>query len=244
VTAIDQVRSVIRVYASREQAASDTAGELADAAQSGALKALGVATGSSPSAVYAAMAARRLPAFEKLTLFALDEYVGLPADHPERYSAVVARDLARPLRIPERRVHLPSPDDPEAYERMIRAAGGIDIQLLGIGQNGHVGFNEPGSAFGSRTRIVKLEASTRRANSRFFDSLNDVPNRAVTQGIGTILEARRIVLLAFGDDKRDAVEAALLGPVSEEMPASALRSHPDVTWVLDRSAAGAIRKSL
>jgi glucosamine-6-phosphate deaminase len=233
-------RASIAIYESREDAAAHVAEHLVHLVERRNVKVLGVATGSSPSSVHAAMAERGRNVFSQLTLFALDEYVGLPVGHPERYRAVIEREVAAPLGIPVEHVHLPDPGHPDAYEPAIRAVGGVDLQLLGIGRNAHIGFNEPGSAFASRTRVVQLDESTRAANARFFDSIDEVPHQAVTQGIGTILEAQRLVVLAFGADKRDAVEAALLGNVNETVPATALRGHADVTWILDRDAAGVL----
>jgi glucosamine-6-phosphate deaminase len=175
-----------------------------------------------------------------LTLFALDEYVGLPPGHPESYGAAVAREIAEPLGIPASQVHLPAETHPERYEPSIHDAGGIDVQLLGIGRNGHIGFNEPGSPFDSRTRITDLEDSTRIANARFFGSIEEVPRRSVTQGIATILEARRLIVLAFGAEKGEATAAAILGPLTESVPASAIRLHSDITWVLDTACASRI----
>ena len=144
------------------------------------------------------------------------------------------------------RIHLPDglAADPLAhakdYERAIKSAGGIDLQLLGIGHNGHIAFNEPGSAADSRTRVVELTRDTIEKNARFFDSVDDVPMTAITMGIGTILEAERIVLLAHGDAKADAVVKAIEGPVTVDHPASLLQTHADVTFVLDQAARGAL----
>lgn len=202
----------------------------------GELRILGVATGSSPGPVYRELARRALPMSE-LTLFALDEYLGLPPGHPESYRSVVEREIAEPLRIPSERVHLPDGRNPEAYDRLIADHGGVDLQLLGIGRNGHIGFNEPGSPFRSHTRIVDLDDSTRAANARFFASLDDVPHQAVTQGIATILSARRLLVVVSGSSKAPAVAAALNGPRTEALPASVLRDHGDVTWLMDPDAA-------
>jgi glucosamine-6-phosphate deaminase len=207
---------------------------------------LGVATGSSPVGVYAELA-RRVDAGEldlsAVTAFALDEYVGLPAGHPEAYAAVVARDVTGPLRLDPARVHVPDgrADDleeaAEAYERAIAGAGGVDLQLLGIGANGHVGFNEPTSSFGSRTRIKTLTARTRADNARFFASPEEVPLHCLTQGLGTILEARRLLLVAQGEGKAAAVAAAVEGPLTSMCPGSALQLHPRATVVVDEAAA-------
>ncbi len=202
---------------------------------------LGIATGSSPLPLYEQLArrARELPS---LRGFALDEYLGLPAGHPQSYREVVRREVIEPLGLDPDGVHVPdgAAPDPEraaaAYEELIRAAGGIDVQILGIGSNGHLAFNEPGSALDSRTRVVELTASTREANARFFPFLGDVPTQALTQGLGTIREARSLVLLASGPGKADAIAAALTGPVTPEVPASVLQLHPDVTVLLTGGA--------
>ena len=153
----------------------------------------------------------------------------------------------RPLGLDPQLVRVPdgSAEADEAscadYEAAIREAGGVDLQLLGIGSTGHIGFNEPGSAFDSRTRVTELAESTRRDNARFFDSIDDVPTHAATQGIGTILEARQLVLLAFGESKAQAVARAVEGPVTEALPASALQLHPRATIVIDEAAASLLR---
>jgi glucosamine-6-phosphate deaminase len=207
---------------------------------------LGLATGSSPVGVYAELARRVADGLldaSGVTAFALDEYVGLPAGHPQRYAAVVARDVTGPLRLDPARVHVPDGHaaDLEAaaeeYERAIAAAGGVDVQLLGIGANGHIGFNEPTSSFGSRTRIKTLTERTRADNARFFASPDEVPLHCLTQGLGTILEARRLLLVAQGEAKAEAVAAAVEGPLTSMCPGSALQLHPRATVVVDEAAA-------
>ena len=203
---------------------------------------LGVATGSSPLALYAALIRRRAEglATEGLRLFALDEYVGLSGDDPRSYAAYVRSVIAEPLGIPASRVRVPSGStaaDAEAYERAIAEAGGVDLQIVGIGRNGHIGFNEPGSDAETRTRVVELDESTRRANAEHFGGdLSLVPTHAMTQGVATILSARRIVLVASGSAKARALRAALTGPVTADNPASFLQRHPDVTVVADPDA--------
>ncbi|WP_136706177.1 glucosamine-6-phosphate deaminase [Agromyces sp. H66] len=208
---------------------------------------LGVATGSSPEPVYEALTARATAGtfrVERLRAFALDEYVGLPEDHPERYRNVLLRAFADPLGVPADRVAVPggAGADPSAaaaeYERAIQRAGGIDLQLLGIGRNGHIGFNEPGSDFRSATRVVELAPSTRAANARFFADIDEVPRHSISQGLGTIMRARAAVLIASGAEKAAAVAEALTGPVSTELPASVLQRHPRLSVYLDGDAAG------
>lgn len=208
---------------------------------------LGVATGSTPEPVWSALAARALD-LSRVRAFALDEYLDIAEDHPERYRAVVEREIVGPLGLDPALVRTPGDDGrdeaaPDRFERAIAAAGGVDVQVLGIGGNGHIAFNEPGSALDSRTRIAQLAEETRRDNARFFASMDDVPRRCITQGIGTILEARSVILLAFGSQKAGAIAAALEGPVTTAVPASALQLHPDVTVVVDDGAASSLRRT-
>jgi len=203
---------------------------------------LGVATGGSPEPVYRSLARAgvRLP---HATAFALDEYVGLPPGHPESYRAVLQRLVQLPLGLAADRLHVPdgAAADPDAeaaaYDARIDEAGGVGLQLLGIGRNGHIAFNEPGSALDTPTRVVRLTEDTRRANARFFTGIDDVPERAITQGLGTIARARRLMLIATTEDKADAVRALVRGPVTSDLPASILRIHPDATVVLTPEAA-------
>ena len=206
---------------------------------------LGVATGSTPLTTYRTLAQLQqsspLPLAE-LSAFALDEYLGLPAGHPESYRAVIDREVVDAIGLGRDRVHLPEVDAAERFEGLIGEAGGIDLQLLGIGTTGHIGFNEPGSPLDSRTRIVELTEQTRVDNARFFSSLDEVPTHAVTQGIGTILEARKLVMIAFGEHKAPAIAGALEGEVHPGMPASALQLHDDALFVLDEAAASALAR--
>lgn len=235
-TTITLRKTVTETHATSEAAASAAVDIIEEQLAAGALKNLGVATGSSPSPVYREMARRGLD-LSGVILFALDEYIGLPPGHPESYRAVVEREIARPLGVADDRVNLPDGARPAEYDQLIAASGGVDLQILGIGRNGHIGFNEPGSSFDSRTRVVDLEESTREANARFFDAIDDVPRQSVTQGIGTILNARKLVVVVSGSEKANAVAASINGPRTEAMPASVLRDHADVTWLLDQSAA-------
>src|SRR6201996_8077158 len=207
---------------------------------------LGLATGSSVELVYEELAAlvsadsTLRSGIGRAQGFALDEYVGLPAGDPNSYLATLERQLAIPVGLPLDRLHVPAAstaDDPGRYDEQISAAGGVAVQLLGIGGNGHIGFNEPGSPLDAGTRLITLDERTREDNARFFASPAQVPTHAVTQGIGTILRARRIVLLAFGARKAKALAAALTGPVTPQLPASALQRHPDVIVLADPGAA-------
>ncbi|HYI32462.1 MAG TPA: glucosamine-6-phosphate deaminase [Glaciibacter sp.] len=204
---------------------------------------LGVATGSSPLPVYAALARKRTDALSRISAFALDEYVGLPYTHPQSYHAVIHREVTVPLGLDPARVHVPdgAADDIEQacaeYETAIVAAGGIDLQLLGIGTTGHIGFNEPTSSLASRTRIKTLTPATRADNARFFGGPEDVPHHCITQGLGTIMDAKSVLLVAQGAGKAHAVAQSIEGPVSSMFPGSLLQMHPRATFVLDAEAA-------
>lgn len=209
---------------------------------------LGVATGSTPLPVYRELAAGAGSGLlGGLSAFALDEYVGLAPDDPRSYHHVIHSEVTLPLGLDPSRVHAPSGDPGTLstagarYEQAIAAAGGIDLQLLGIGVDGHLGFNEPGSSLASRTRVKTLTEQTRRDNARFFDSPDEVPMHCITQGLGTIREARHLVLLAFGARKAAVVAAAVEGAVSSFVPASVIQLHPHVTVVVDEAAASELR---
>ena len=207
---------------------------------------LGLATGSSPLGVYRELATRCAAggvSFARARGFLLDEYVGLPADHPQAYRSVIRRDFVDRVDLPDGAVAGPDGTAADvvaacsAYEELVRGAGRVDLQLLGIGTDGHVGFNEPGSSLTSRTRIKTLTDQTRRDNARFFGSVGEVPRHVLTQGLGTISEARHLVLLATGERKADAVRAMVEGAVSAFCPASVLQLHPHATVLLDEPAA-------
>lgn len=207
---------------------------------------LGVATGSTPLPTYLELG-RRVAAgevsFERCRAFLLDEYIGLPPDHPECYANVVRRRFADVVGLPPHHVAGPDVWAPDlsaacaAYEDAIVSAGGIDLQLLGIGADGHIGFNEPGSSLASLTRPTTLTSVTRGANAHRFGSIDDVPRHAVTQGVATIGRARHVLLLATGAHKSSIVAAAVEGPITAMVPASALQLHPHVTVVVDEAAA-------
>lgn len=211
---------------------------------------LGVATGSTPGPLYRDLVAQvRSGAVDlsAVTVFLLDEYVGLPHEHPGSYHATIRRELTDLVGIPDGRVHGPDVHGDLAgscaeYEDMIDAAGGVDLQILGIGRNGHVAFNEPGTSFDAQTHVATLTETTRRDNSRFFESLDAVPTLALTQGPATLLRARRLVLLAAGEAKAPAIAAALRGSIDESCPASIVRRHPDAWVLLDRAAASLVHR--
>lgn len=203
---------------------------------------LGLATGSSPLGVYGELV-RRQVSFASARAFLLDEYIGLPAGHPESYRSFIERHFTGMIDIAPSNVHVPDGGAADlvaacaAYEDAIRAAGGVDLQLLGVGTDGHLGFNEPTSSLASRTRVKTLTQRTRDDNSRFFTDIDEVPRHVVTQGIGTILEARHLVLIATGASKAEPVARAVEGPLTSMCPASALQLHPHATVVVDEAAA-------
>ena len=206
---------------------------------------LGLATGTTPIGLYADLAsdyeAGKI-SFAGVTTFNLDEYRGLDGDHPQSYRYFMRHNLFDHVDIDLGRTHTPDvacADEKEAsdaYEHAIAEAGGVDIQLLGIGHNGHIGFNEPGEEFSKVTHTVKLTSTTRYANSRLFDSIDEVPTEARTMGIGTIMRARKILLVANGEGKARIVKEAIEGPVTPKVPASILQFHPDVTVIVDPQA--------
>jgi glucosamine-6-phosphate deaminase len=210
---------------------------------------LGLATGSSPLPVYDELAARHGHGldFGAAHAFALDEYVGLAPGHRESYREVIMRMFTSRVNILPENVHTPDglaadiPTECLAYEERMKAAGGVDLQILGVGTDGHIGFNEPGSSLASRTRIKTLIEQTRRDNARFFAGLAEVPHHVLTQGLGTILEARHVVLVATGAQKSAAVRNFVEGPVSAICPASVLQFHPHATILVDEAAASSLK---
>ena len=204
---------------------------------------LGGATGSTPLGLYAELVRLNKAgeiSFKDASSFNLDEYVGLDGTHDQSYRYFMDHNLFDHIDIDKSRTRVPSGidiSDPAAYDKEIQAAGGVDLQLLGIGNNGHIGFNEPGTPFGSLTHIVELTESTREANKRFFASIDEVPTHAVTMGIKTVMQARSIILMAIGPAKAPIMKEMLQGPVTEKVPASVLQLHPDVTVYMDYEAA-------
>lgn len=204
---------------------------------------LGYATGSTPLGLYAELVRLNKAGeidYKNVTTFNLDEYAGLDGTHDQSYRYFMNTNLFNHVNIDLARTHVPSGLDIAAaadYDKQIEAAGGIDLQLLGIGNNGHIGFNEPFTPFGSRTHLVDLTESTREANKRFFASIDDVPTQAVTMGVRTVMNARGIILMAIGKAKAEIIAKTVNGPVTEEVPASVLQLHPDVEVYLDYDAA-------
>jgi len=207
---------------------------------------LGFATGSTPLGLYRELIRLHREeglSFSKVTTFNLDEYVGLPPRHPQSYNYFMWTNLFDHIDVTPEKVHMPDgmAEDIDGfcewYEERIKQVGGIDIQILGIGANGHLAFNEPGSSLGSRTRIKTLTETTIRDNARFFDDPNEVPRYAITMGIGTIMEAKRLLLLASGTAKAEAIRKTLEGPVTAMVPATIVQMHRYAQLLLDPEAA-------
>lgn len=214
---------------------------------------IGLATGSTPLPLYDELVRRHREeglSFAAAHAFMLDEYVGLPPGHPEMYRNVIDRDFVSRIDLDPDRFHdldgLASDlaAEGERFEAEIAAQGGVDLQILGIGTDGHIAFNEPGSPFESRTRVERLTEQTRRDNARFFGGeIGAVPEKCLTQGLGTIMAARRIVLVARGEAKAGAVRQLVEGPVSTQWPASILQRHPDVAVLVDEAAASLLERA-
>lgn len=237
----------VLVLPDAERAASKVAELIAETVANVASPVLGLATGGTMEPVYSNLVRRYDRgelSFAATTTFNLDEYIGLPKAHPQSYHSTMRRLLFDHVDLDLGNCHLPLGDtnDPEGeaarYEAAIAEAGDIDLQLLGIGRNGHIGFNEPTSSLGARTRIKTLTYETRAANARFFDDPDAVPRYAITMGPATIMDARQCVVLATGASKAEAVTRMVEGPVGADCPATALQWHPKATIVLDRDAAG------
>lgn len=214
---------------------------------------LGLATGGTPLGCYRELVRMYKEGeldFSNVVTFNLDEYIGLSTTHPQSYRYFMDENLFHHVNIKIENTHVPNglSDDHKRtcveYEEAIKGVGGIDFQLLGIGVNGHIAFNEPGSTFNSRTRIVNLSERTIKDNARFFKSIDEVPRQAISMGIETIMEARKIVLLASGAEKADAVAKSVKGPITTDVPASVLQRHPDCTFILDEEAASKLARKV
>jgi glucosamine-6-phosphate deaminase len=211
---------------------------------------LGFATGSSPGGLYQELARLHHKEgldFSKVTTFNLDEYVGLAGDHPQSYRRFMNEKLFNHINVPVQNTHVPSGTSTnhkafcEWYEKQICDAGGIDLQVLGIGSDGHIAFNEPGSSLGSRTRMVTLTEQTIDDNARFFKKKADVPHHAISMGVGTVLEARKLLMVVNGKNKAPALAAAIEGPITSMITASALQLHPDAVVFVDEEAAAQLK---
>lgn len=212
---------------------------------------LGLATGRTPIPLYQELIRLHREEgldFSRVTTFNLDEYLGLHPEHPASYHLFMHENFFSQVNIPSRNIHIPDgttldvPAHCQAYEEAIRRAGGIDLQLLGIGSDGHIGFNEPTSSLASRTRIKTLTKRTRQDNAHFFSTPEEVPQHVITMGIGTILEARHLIVLAFGSAKANAVAAMVEGPITAMVPASVLQMHRIVTALIDEPASTKLQK--
>ncbi|MBB6732426.1 glucosamine-6-phosphate deaminase [Cohnella zeiphila] len=206
---------------------------------------LGLATGGTPVGVYEQVVndfKQGLVSFKQATSFNLDEYVGLDAGHPESYRSYMKHHLFDHIDLPAERAYIPNgnasnlEEECARYDERIAAAGQIDLQLLGLGHNGHIGFNEPAHALIRGTHVVDLAQETLQANARFFNNIDEVPKQALTMGVGTILKAKMILLIVRGADKAEIVHRALTGPITTDVPASLLQTHPHLVVLLDREA--------
>jgi len=213
---------------------------------------LGLATGSTPSRLYQLLARMHREDgldFSKATTFNLDEYVNLDPNHPASYHQFMEENFFSHVNVRRESVHIPDgmiadvPAHCSDYERAIRKAGGIDLQILGLGSDGHLGFNEPGSSLASRTRIKTLTERTRTDNARFFTGAQEVPHHVITMGLGTIMESRMCLLLAFGKAKAEAVAASVEGPVTASVPGSLLQFHPQAKVLLDAESASLLTRA-
>lgn len=213
---------------------------------------LGLATGSTPCRLYQSLARKHRSEgldFSRVTSFNLDEYVGLAPEHPASYHRFMEENLFSHVNIPHERIHIPDglaadiPAHCASYEQAIREAGGIGLQILGLGSDGHLGFNEPGSSLASRTRIKTLTERTRSDNARFFTADEQVPHHVITMGLGTIMDSWMCLLLAFGKGKAEAVAASVEGPVTASVPGSLLQFHPRTKVLLDADAASLLARA-
>ena len=211
---------------------------------------LGLATGSTPVATYRELIKRYESgelSFAGVSAFCLDEYIGIPREHEQSYYRFIRDEFTAHVDFDDSEVHSPDGLDPKPweaanrYEEAIKASGGIELQILGIGTNGHIGFNEPASPFRARTRVEVLHPQTIADNSRFFDSVDEVPTQAITQGLGTIQDSGHALVLATGEGKAQAVRDMVEGPLTSHVPASSLQMHPHVTVIVDAGAGSLLR---
>jgi glucosamine-6-phosphate deaminase len=236
---------LVYIKESHEEMSKEAARIVADLVRKKPNCVLGFATGGTPLGMYKELI--RMHKYEgldfsKVTTFNLDEYVGLPPEHDQSYHYFMWENLFKHINVDRRFVHIPMgmAQDIEAhcdwYEAQIVKAGGIDLQILGIGANGHIAFNEPGSSLGSRTRIKTLTGTTREANARFFKNPDEVPKYAITMGVGTIMDAKDLLLLASGESKAAAIQATCEGPITAMCPASIVQLHRHATVIVDKAA--------
>lgn len=243
---------LVIVKANYEEVSKEAAAIVASLVRSKPDCVLGFATGGTPIGAYKELIRLHREEgldFSKVTTFNLDEYVGLPPSHPESYHYYMWENLFKHVNVTPRHVFIPHgmAEDVHGfcgwYEEKIREFGGIDMQILGIGVNGHIAFNEPGSSLGSRTRIKTLSEKTIRDNARFFSEGEPVPKYAITMGVGTIMEARQLVLIASGRTKADAIRATVEGPITARYPATIVQMHRFASILVDREAASSLQGS-
>ncbi|MEY8371508.1 glucosamine-6-phosphate deaminase [Aerococcaceae bacterium 50-4] len=234
----------IKIFDTSKEASKEVYHEFEKALENGATT-FGLATGSTPEELYEFITASDLD-FSNATALNLDEYYGLPADHPESYATFMDKNLFSKKPFKETFIPNGLAEDVEAeldrYNQLLDEHP-IDLQILGIGQNAHIGFNEPGSSRDTKTQLVDLAESTIQANARFFDSIEDVPTQAFSMGLASIMKSKHILLLAFGESKAQAVKDMIEGPVTKDVPASLLQEHPNVTVYLDAGAASKLSES-
>lgn len=240
----------IRIFENEEDLNATGAGLIASLLQTKPRAVLGLATGSSPVGIYKQLITlyqKGLVSFSQASSFNLDEYVGLPTEHRESYRSFMNEQLFNHIDVDISRTHVPDgqaadlEQECNSYEQRLDDRGPVDLQLLGIGHNGHIGFNEPGTELTGRTHVVDLKDETRKANARFFDSIDEVPAQAITMGVGTILKAKQILLIARGEEKAEIIREAFMGPITTACPASLLQCHPNVVVLLDRAAGRLVR---
>ncbi|MDO3679558.1 glucosamine-6-phosphate deaminase [Paenibacillus ehimensis] len=240
----------ILTFRTQEELNKAGAGIITGLLQTNPRAVLGLATGSTPIGIYRELVETHrqgLVSFAKATAFNLDEYVGLEPGHPASYYTFMQEHLLGLVDIPPQQCHIPSgiASDLQAecarYDSLLEQYGQIDLQLLGLGHNGHIGFNEPDATLEGGTHLVELKESTRSANARFFDKPEQVPTHALTMGVGTILKAKMILLVVRGADKAEIVQRALQGPITTDCPASLLQTHPHVVVLLDSEAGGLLK---
>ncbi|WKL04988.1 glucosamine-6-phosphate deaminase [Paenibacillus amylolyticus] len=240
----------IRIFENEEDLNATGAGLIASLLQTKPRAVLGLATGSSPVGIYKQLITlyqKGLVSFSQASSFNLDEYVGLPTEHHESYRSFMNEQLFKHIDIDIARTQVPDgqaadlEQECNSYEQRLDDRGPVDLQLLGIGHNGHIGFNEPGTELTGRTHVVDLKDETRKANARFFDSIDEVPAQAITMGVGTILKAKQILLIARGEEKAEIIHEAFMGPITTACPASLLQCHPNVVVLLDRAAGRLVR---
>jgi glucosamine-6-phosphate deaminase len=240
----------VTISPSYDEMSRKAAAVIADALNAKPNAVLGMATGSSPLGLYKELVRMHREEgldFSQVTTFNLDEYVGLPVTHIQSYHYFMHENFFQHVNIPKENIHIPSGTTRnyrafcDWYEDRIKQCGGIDVQILGIGSDGHIAFNEPTSSLTSRTRLKTLARQTIEDNARFFDKVEDVPIYAITMGVGTIMEARQLVLVANGENKAEAVAKMIEGPVSHMVTASALQMHPNAKVFLDEAATGQLQ---